>query len=199
MIRISETIAIAAPAQQVWTILHDAAAVAQCIPGAELKAEKTPGLYEATISVKFGPTVAHFAGEGRVEYDEGGRRVTVSGRGNDRRGSSPITGSGAVNVLGAETTELQIDGSFEISGPLESFVETGGVFVARALLAQFAENLSELVQARHATPNETGLTPAQESIAAPEPAAPISAAGLLLTIAKNSLRGLLLWVTGRKK
>jgi hypothetical protein len=40
----------------------------------------------------------------------------------------------------AETT-LKIDGDFTVTGPLETFANAGGVHVARALLAEFSQNL----------------------------------------------------------
>jgi hypothetical protein len=41
----------------------------------------------------------------------------------------------------AETT-LKIDGEFNVTGPLETFANAGGVHVARALLAEFSQNLA---------------------------------------------------------
>ena len=45
-----------------------------------------------------------------------------------------------VKVAGEDTTELAIDGSFSVTGPLETFANAGGVHVARALLAEFSAN-----------------------------------------------------------
>ncbi len=201
MIRINETIDIAAPPDRIWSILHDAAAVAGCIPGASLTGELGPGLYEATISIKFGPTVAHFAGEARVEYDETTRQCKVSGRGNDRRGSSPASGSGTISLSGNDATQLAINGSFEVSGPLESFVETGGVFVARALLAQFAANIAELVTRNtqpdaeaHATPE-----PPMQAAAPRTSTAPIAAGSLLRAAFLQWLSAAFKWFGGKRK
>jgi carbon monoxide dehydrogenase subunit G len=201
MIRINETIEIAAPPDQIWTILHNPAAVAGCIPGASLTGELGPGLYEATISIKFGPTVAHFTGEAKVEYDEAARQCKVSGRGNDRRGSSPASGSGIITLAGDATTQLSINGSFEVSGPLESFVETGGVFVARALLAQFAANIAELVgrSAAPASDGQTAIAKDTQPATVQQPAAPISAGSLMRAAFMQWLASLFKWIGGKGK
>ena len=49
-----------------------------------------------------------------------------------------------VKVSGDEVTELAVDGSFTVSGPLETFANAGGVHVARALLAEFSANMAKL-------------------------------------------------------
>ena len=38
---------------------------------------------------------------------------------------------------------LKVEGNFNVTGPLETFANAGGVHLARALLAEFAENVRE--------------------------------------------------------
>ena len=78
------------------------------------------------------------------------RTCTIEGRGIDGRGASRALASGVVKVAGKETTELAIDGSFSVTGPLETFANAGGVHVARALLGEFSTNLAKLVAERAA-------------------------------------------------
>jgi uncharacterized protein len=40
---------------------------------------------------------------------------------------------------------LKVAGNFNVTGPLETFANAGGVHLARALLAEFAENVCKLV------------------------------------------------------
>ena len=196
MIRITEAIEIPAAPDVIWALLHDPYSVARCIPGTDLKQEVAPGVYEATMSVKFGPTVAQFLGEAKLEYDEGARRLTVSGRGFDKRGSSPATGSGVITLAGDKTAILTIDGSVEVSGPLEAFVETGGVFVARAVLAQFAENIGRYVESRGARPAEASQVQAP---AASPPVVPLSTGKLLRAILADRWRAFINLVLRRRK
>jgi hypothetical protein len=40
---------------------------------------------------------------------------------------------------------LRVEGNFNVTGPLETFANAGGVHLARAILAEFAENVAKLV------------------------------------------------------
>src|SRR5216683_3831560 len=150
MISLSEEITISSPPTAVWPLLRDPALVASCIPGATLTAGGEGGSYQATIRVKFGPTVATFRGEARLAYDDAARRCTIEGRGIDARGASRALASGMVTASGAETTILKVEGSFNVTGPLETFANAGGIHLARELLAEFAGNMARELERRRA-------------------------------------------------
>jgi carbon monoxide dehydrogenase subunit G len=145
---LSEQTTILLPADEVWPLLSDPALVASCIPGATLSPDQGDGLWRGSVRVKFGPTVAVFRGEATLSFDHTARTCTIEGRGIDGRGASRALASGNVKVTGNETTELAIDGTFSVSGPLETFANAGGVHVARALLGEFSTNLAKLVAGR---------------------------------------------------
>src|SRR4051794_5898340 len=144
MISIREEITISAPPEAVWPILSDPAAVAACIPGATLTKSGDNGAYQGTMRVKFGPTVAQFRGEARLAYDHAARRCSIEGRGIDGRGASRANATGLVEASGTDRTLLKVEGTFNITGPLETFANAGGVHLARAFLAEFAENVAKL-------------------------------------------------------
>lgn len=166
MISLREDITIPSPPDLVWPLLSDPAVVASCIPGATLTKAGEAGVYQGTMRVKFGPTVATFRGEAKLAYDHAGRRCTIEGRGIDGRGASRANASGVVEAGGEETTVLKVAGNFTVTGPLETFANAGGVHLARALLAEFAGNMARLVSERSTSPADAGAGPA----AAPEPA-----------------------------
>jgi carbon monoxide dehydrogenase subunit G len=147
MISIREEIAIAAPPEAVWPLLSDPAVVASCIPGAALTKADDKGGYQGTMRVKFGPTVAQFRGEAKLAYDHAARRCSIEGRGIDGRGASRANATGVVEASGTDTTLLRVEGSFHVTGPLETFANAGGVHLARALLAEFAANVAKLMAA----------------------------------------------------
>ena len=147
MISIREEIAIAAPPEAVWPLLSDPAVVASCIPGAALTKAGDKGGYQGTMRVKFGPTVAQFRGEAKLAYDHAARRCSIEGRGIDGRGASRANATGVVEASGTDTTLLRVEGSFHVTGPLETFANAGGVHLARALLAEFAANVAKLMAA----------------------------------------------------
>src|SRR5207248_11756769 len=145
MISIREEVPIAMPPEVLWPILSDPAVVASCIPGAVLTKSSEGGTYQGTMRVKFGPTVAVFRGEDKLAYDHSVRRCTIQGRGIDGRGASRANASGSVEATGDRTTLLKVEGHFNVTGPLETFANAGGVHLARAILAEFAENVAKLV------------------------------------------------------
>src|ERR1700738_2488421 len=145
MISIREKVAIAMPPEVLWPILSDPAIGASCIPGAVLTKAGEGGAYQGTMRVKFGPTVAQFRGEAKLAYDHAARRCSIEGRGIDGRGASRANASGAVEASGTGTTVLKVEGNFNVTGPLETFANAGGVHLARAILGEFAENVARLV------------------------------------------------------
>ncbi|HEX9329905.1 MAG TPA: SRPBCC family protein [Reyranella sp.] len=193
MVALSETTTIALPADEVWPLLSDPALVASCIPGATLSPETQSqdggdGLWRGSVRVKFGPTVAVFRGEATLTFDHTARTCTIEGRGIDGRGASRALASGNVRVTGKETTELAIDGTFSVSGPLETFANAGGVHVARALLGEFSTNLAKLVaERRPAAPVATA--PATETPPT-QPAAELNAGNLMWRAFLSWLRSL---------
>ena len=202
---LSETTTIPSPADKVWPLLRDPALVASCIPGATLSPDQGDGMWRGSIRVKFGPTVAVFRGEASLAFDDAAKTCTIEGRGIDGRGASRALASGLVKVSGSDTTELAIDGTFSVSGPLETFANAGGIHVARALLAEFSANMAKKL-AEQTPPVPTASIPpdgadplaAPPSSTAPSPpsapplAAEISGFGLLW-------RAFLSWWRGHKQ
>src|SRR5271170_5545026 len=177
MISLSEEVTIPSPPASVWPMLRDPALVASCIPGAALTASGEGGAYQGTMRVKFGPTVAIFRGEAKLAYDDAARRCTIEGRGIDGRGVSRALASGVVTASGAKATVLKVEGNFNVTGPLETFANAGGVHLARALLAEFAGNMARLAAERTAPAAETQPS---APAAAPSPAAAELRGGALL-------------------
>ena len=178
LIPISGNAVIAGAPQDVWPLLSDPMTVVSCVPGAAITSQRPDGLYEATLSVRFGPTVARFSGEVAVNYDHAGRRCRVDGRGIDQRGASRARVQLQVAVTGTGDAQTQLDvvGGFSVAGPLEAFASAGGVHVARALLAEFAKNMAAEVERSAATPSADASSAMQ--VPAPPPAATARAATL---------------------
>jgi uncharacterized protein len=142
---LSEEVTIPSPPEVVWPLLADPGLVASCIPGATVTPTIVAGTYEGTLRVSFGPTVAVFRGEARLAYDHEARCVTVEGRASDGRGHSRAVASGMVSAGGIDQTVLKVEGSFSVTGPLETVANAGGIAVARGLLAEFAANMAKLL------------------------------------------------------
>lgn len=150
---ITERTRVPAPLAEVWPLLSNPASVAGCIPGAQLAPDQGDGVWRGSIRVRFGPTTAVFRGEATLDFDHGAHRCSIEGRGIDGRGASRALCSGTVTATAeADETLLTVDGSFNVTGPLESFANAGGVHVARALLSEFSTNIARLVAERRAAP-----------------------------------------------
>jgi uncharacterized protein len=196
MISISEEVSIPSPPAALWPMLRDPELVASCIPGATLTASGEDGAYRGTMRVKFGPTVAIFRGEARLAYDDAARRCTIEGRGIDGRGASRALASGVVTATGGAATVLKVEGNFNVTGPLETFANAGGVHLARALLAEFAGNMARLA-AELPTPVSATEAEVAAGDSAPEPPVagrPAAAGQRAALMAATELRGgALLW------
>ena len=171
MTPLSEQFTIPGPPDEIWPLLRDPALVASCIPGAALTTEQPGGVYQGTVTVKFGPTIAVFRGEATLTYDDAARRCKIEGRGIDQRGASRLLVSSVVTASGTDTTLVTMDGGFSVTGPLETFAQAGGVHVARALMGEFAKNIARIVEARRA--------PAAGAAASPSPPPTPPSAGSL--------------------
>lgn len=198
---ISEQTLIPAPLDVVWPLLSDPAEVAACIPGAQLAPSTGDGLWRGSIKVKFGPTTAAFRGEAKLDYDHDAHRCRIEGRGIDQRGASRALANG--DVLAAaegEATRLTVNGSFTVTGPLETFANAGGVHVARALLAEFANNMANRAMAAlpaAAPPAEQAApeAPAAAASAAPTPPPPLPAPAAELNAFGLLWRAFLSWIS----
>lgn len=175
MPEITEKITIDAPLDAVWPLLSDPEIVASCIPGATLTPDQEDDVWKGAIRVKFGPTVAVFRGEASLDYDHTVHRCSIDGRGIDQRGASRALATGTVTASGDRQTEVTVQGEYSVSGPLEAFANAGGVHVARALLAEFAQNISERVNTSQSDASGT-VAGTGESARPVDPGAPTEAA-----------------------
>ncbi|MCP5149231.1 MAG: SRPBCC family protein [Ectothiorhodospiraceae bacterium] len=183
MVTLDEETTIAASPDVVWPLLRDPATVAACIPGAEL-AGGDDDVWRGNIRVKFGPTVAVFRGEATLDFEDAARRCTIDGRGIDGRGASRALASCVVSVAEADgATRLHVAGEFNVTGPLEGFVNAGGVHVARALLAEFSANVAERVGAQADKQVEV---PAAETSGVAAPASPTVSAQASLPVDRSA-------------
>lgn len=157
MINLKEQFSIPAPPDEVWPLIAEPAVVAACIPGAELNELTAEGAHRGKVTFKFGPTVAVFRGEAKLTYDHLAKRCLIEARGIDQKGASRARARFEVAASGSDTTEVTLEGGFEVAGPLEMFASAGGVHVARALLAEFAANIERVIEQRRAGGSEAVL------------------------------------------
>ena len=148
MTNLKDTFSVPAPPDEVWPLMSDPAVVAACIPGAELNELTPDGAHRGKVTFKFGPTVAVFRGEAKLTYDHPAKHCLIEARGIDQKGASRARAKFDVRARGEATTEVTMEGGFEVAGPLEMFASAGGVHVAKALMKEFAANIANVIEAR---------------------------------------------------
>ena len=153
------------PVDQAWQILTDLERIAQCLPGAQLT-EVEGDTYRGQVKVKVGPILAQFKGQASfVSRDDAAHKATLKGEGRDTTGkgnaSAMITAE--LTSVSATSTKCTVHTDLSISGKVAQFGRGALADVSDKLLAQFSENLNQLISA----------SPAQEEIstspATPEP------------------------------
>jgi len=82
---------------------------------------------------------------------------------------------------------LKVEGQFNVTGPIETFANAGGVHLAHAILAEFAENVAKLMaeRARPTAPSPDPVT----SVGERETAATAPEAEKSVMLPTSELRG----------
>jgi uncharacterized protein len=141
---IEQTFTVPYSREAVWTCFHDTPGIVACLPGASLTAPPDNGALKLAMTVKLGPIVASFAGDGKMMLDEAAYSGSVSGGGVDRKSASRVKGEAAFSL--DETTpgetRVNVKVDYSIAGSLAQF-SRGGIVkeLATRMTAAFAANL----------------------------------------------------------
>ncbi|GAB7522097.1 SRPBCC family protein [Paraburkholderia sp. 2C] len=141
---IEQSFTVAYPLDDVWTSFHDTPGIVACLPGATLTAPPENGALKLAMTVKLGPIVASFAGDGEMTLDENARCGSVSGSGVDRKSASRVKGVAAfaLHAISPAQTRVDVKVDYTIAGTLAQF-SRGGIVkeLATRLTDAFAQNL----------------------------------------------------------
>lgn len=143
--KVTRTLTLDRPLPQVWSVLSDVRAVADCLPGASVDTVHDDGRVDGAFSVGLGPVKASFRGVAQVAYDPPRHSGTVSGSGGDTGSRSRAQGriDFALAEEPGDTTRLEIAMTYKLSGTLAQFGRPKIVeAVVDRLLATFTRNLS---------------------------------------------------------
>lgn len=152
------------PVDQAWHILTDLERIAPCLPGAQLT-EVEGDTYRGQVNVKVGPILAQFKGQASfVSRDDATHKATLKGEGRDTtgKGNASATITAELTSVSETSTKCTVHTDLSISGKVAQFGRGALADVSDKLLAQFSENLNQLISAAPA-PN------------APVPSAPVVA------------------------
>ena len=153
------------PVDQAWQILTDLERIAPCLPGAQLT-EVEGETYRGQVKVKVGPILAQFKGQASfVSRDDAAHKATLKGEGRDTTGkgnaSAMITAE--LTSVSETSTKCTVHTDLSISGKVAQFGRGALADVSDKLLAQFSENLNQLISASPAP------AAASTSTTSPEP------------------------------
>src|SRR5258708_22652524 len=92
---IEQSFTVPYPRDAVWAFFHDTPEIVTCLPGASLTAPAENGLLRLAMTVKLGPIVAAFAGDGEMTLDDAAYSGSISGGGGERQNAARAKGTPA--------------------------------------------------------------------------------------------------------
>ena len=166
--------AVNVPIDQAWQILTDLERIAPCLPGAQLT-EIEGDTYRGQVKIKVGPILAQFKGQASfVSRDDNAHKAMLKGEGRDTTGkgnaSAMITAE--LTSITPTSTKCTVHTDLSISGKVAQFGRGALADVSDKLLAQFSENLNQLIAASPAIAQPTAQV-AVEATATTEPQQPV--------------------------
>ena len=137
------------PVAEAWAILTDLERIAPCLPGAQLT-EVEGDTYRGQVKIKVGPILAQFKGQASfVSRDDAAHKASLKGEGRDTTGkgnaSAMITAE--LTSVTPTSTKCTVHTDLSISGKVAQFGRGALADVSDKLLAQFSENLNQLISA----------------------------------------------------
>ena len=159
------------PVAEAWAILTDLERIAPCLPGAQLT-EVEGETYRGQVKIKVGPILAQFKGQASfVSRDDAAHKATLKGEGRDTTGkgnaSAMITAE--LTSVTPTSTKCTVHTDLSISGKVAQFGRGALADVSDKLLAQFSENLNQLISA---APAPSAPAPAPAPVASESAPAP---------------------------
>ena len=161
------------PVNDAWVILTDLERIATCLPGAQLT-EVEGDTYRGQVKVKVGPIVAQFKGQASfVSRDDVAHRATLKGEGRDTTGKGTASAiiTAQLTSVTPTSTKCTVVTNLTISGKVAQFGRGALADVSDKLLAQFSENLNQLINSSPAPAATATATSTTTATAAPATAA----------------------------
>lgn len=145
------------PVNDAWVILTDLERIAPCLPGAQLT-EVEGDTYRGQVKVKVGPIVAQFKGQASfVTRDDAAHTASLKAEGRDTTGKGTASAiiTAQLTSITPTSTKCTVVTDLTISGKVAQFGRGALADVSDKLLAQFSENLNQLITSSPATTSAT--------------------------------------------
>ena len=196
------------PADQAFDLLVDIRKIAPCLPGAVITSVEGDA-FEGGMKIKLGPISMTFKGDGElVEKDPASRRAVIEARGRDAKGNGGAQATVTASLEEHDgVTDVHVVTDLNVTGKAAQF--GGGVMkdVSNRMLAQFADNLAQLIQSGAASAPSHDADARGATTREPAPVQPtftpagdegLDAVGLLLgsDLVRSAVRPVLFGLTG---
>ena len=158
------------PVNDAWVILTDLERIAPCLPGAQLT-EVEGDTYRGQVKVKVGPIVAQFKGQASfVSRDDIAHTAMLKGEGRDTTGKGTASAiiTAQLTSVTPTSTKCTVVTNLTISGKVAQFGRGALADVSDKLLAQFSENLNQLINSSPAPVATTAAATTEVAAAMPE-------------------------------
>ena len=159
------------PIAEAWVILTDLERIAPCLPGAQLT-EVEGDTYRGQVKIKVGPILAQFKGQASfVSRDDVAHKATLKGEGRDTTGKGNASAliTAELTSVSPTSTTCTVHTDLTISGKVAQFGRGALADVSDKLLAQFSENLNQLITGAPSTSTPTIAAAAPAPAPAPAP------------------------------
>ncbi len=153
------------PVNDAWVILTDLERIAPCLPGAQLT-EVEGDVYRGQVKIKVGPIVAQFKGQASfISRDDLAHTASLKGEGRDTTGKGTASAiiTAQLTSVTPTSTKCTVVTDLTISGKVAQFGRGALADVSDKLLAQFSENLNQLI-----TSSPAAATTAANTTASPQ-------------------------------
>jgi carbon monoxide dehydrogenase subunit G len=144
MIEISEEFAVVSSRERVWEVLSDPYAVVTCVPGAAIVSRNEDGSFDATLSIKFGPTTIAFAARVTLELDVARWRGRIEATGREGVGGTRIRVASTFDIapIDGSSVRVTIRGTADVVGRLAGLISGGANLMIKRMSGEFAERLA---------------------------------------------------------
>ena len=154
------------PIEEAWPLITDLERIAPCLPGAELQ-EVEGETYRGVVKVKLGAINSQFKGEAHfVERDDENYRAVIKGTGRDTggRGNASAEISAQAESLSPTSTRVAVTTDLHITGKVAQFGRGIMGDVSSKLMAQFADNLNQMIDDDSPAPADEEPAPAPAEV-----------------------------------
>jgi len=167
---LNHTFSVPVPIAEAWNVLTNVERIAPCLPGAQLQ-EVEGETYRGAVKVKVGPIQAQFKGQASfVEKDDVNYKVVLKGEGRDTggKGNASAVITAQLTAIDATSTQVNVNTDLSITGKVAQFGRGALADVSDKLLAQFSDNLNNLIASEPAA-----AAPASEAAPTAETGQPV--------------------------